>query len=477
MTNKRTTSSSTIYLVISALLFSLIFMAPSAEAAPPDFNGGVSNEYMYEEYIFITGKPVKFSGDMKVKESERKNAVTTTYTFSLESSAGDKLTRKAAYVTDLEERTDKGQTTAQTSIKSYSEKITISGTTYTLEDYQLSEGTIIDNRPASDYYSGNVVGRKIYETKEGERVTIEFSGRTVGYENFWGATETKIIDYELTTKEGKGFITSKVSDSKTKELHYEPHQPSYSSFTGGHAVVSSQNMIGEYTYDIPFDPAGKGTLHLNKESVPLIERLIVPKFRDLEGNWSKDNIERLYSLGVFDESSSFFSPNTPMNRFQFTVGVLKATDIRVLEEQESKRAPRKAIFDDLDPKHKDYPYIESAYEKGISNGFSADKFMPNGALTRVQAVAMLVRALGMEERAPAPGYQTSYADNNSIPLWAKDSVYVATELGLVHGNNQNRFNPYQEMTRAEASAMLVRFLSFLEKDLQQNYRDDMLFLN
>jgi len=33
------------------------------------------------------------------------------------------------------------------------------------------------------------------------------------------------------------------------------------------------------------------------------------------------------------------------------------------------------------------------------------------------------------------------------------------------------------MTRAESSAMLVRFLEFLEKDLQQDYRENIILYN
>jgi len=33
------------------------------------------------------------------------------------------------------------------------------------------------------------------------------------------------------------------------------------------------------------------------------------------------------------------------------------------------------------------------------------------------------------------------------------------------------------MTRAEASAMLVRFLEFLERDLQRDYRENIILFN
>lgn len=465
-----------------ALLFPLLLATPRAEAKPPDFNGGVLDEYTYEEVFFLEGYPIHFTGKATVSEKESKNVLTTTYKFNLTSKAGDKLTRSVAYVSDLDKREDKGQTTSQTSVKSFSEKITIGkNVTYTLDDFQFSQGAVSDNRPASDYYSGNVVGRKIYKKvdkskKTEDLITVHVSGRNMGYENFWGATETQFMDYEIETKYGQAFVTSKVSDSKSRVLQYEPHDPSLSSFTGGHAVISKSNMIGEYTYDLPYG-RGKGTVHLNKEMVPEIERLIVPKFRDISRHWAKDNIQRLYSLGVFDENTPFFSPNTPMKRYQYTVGVLKAVDIRVLEQPKKSKVPKTPIFKDLSVKDPDYLFIESAVEKGIITGVTPDKFNPDGPITRVQAVAILVRALGMEGRAPSPGYRTNYVDNHKIPAWGKDSVYVATELGLIYGDERNRFNPNAPLTRAQSAALIVRFLDFLENDLKQNYRDDMLFFD
>ncbi|WP_318617984.1 S-layer homology domain-containing protein [Sporosarcina sp. YIM B06819] len=466
----------------TALTLSLLLLAPQAEAKPIDFNGGVQNEYEYEEVFFLTGYPTRFKGKATVSEKESKGILTSTYKVTLTNPAGDKLTRNSVYVAKLDNREDKGQTTAQTSIKSFSEKVTVGTTTFILDDYQFSQGAVSDNRPASDYYSGNIVGRKIYKvtskdkTKKPEDITVHISGRNMGYENFWGATETQLIDNEIVTQYGQGFVTSRVSDSKSKTLQYEPHTPSLSSFTGGHAVISKSNMISEYTFDIPYG-AGKGKIDLSQENVPKIERLIVPKFRDLSTHWAKDNIERLYSLGVFDENSQFFSPNTPMQRYQFTVGVLKAVDIRVLEQPKKSRVPKQAIFNDLNPKDPDYPYIESAVQKGIINGVTPDRFNPDGPITRAQGVAILIRALGMEGRAPSPGYRTNYVDNHKIPSWAKDSVYVATELGFVTGDHLNRFNPNEPLTRAQASALLVRFLDFLESDLKQNYRDDTLFFD
>lgn len=211
--------------------------------------------------------------------------------------------------------------------------------------------------------------------------------------------------------------------------------------------------------------------------MPTIERLIIPKFRDLTTHYAKEAIEKLYSLGIYSDSSNFFSPNTPMKRVDFTTAIGKAVDLRVFEEKKSKKTPTTSVFKDLKRSIKDYGYIESALNKGIIKGVSADYFKPDNAINRAQAATIFVRALGLENRAPDPGYLTKFTDDKQIPNYARDGIYIANELGLMIGDAAGRFNPNKPLTRAEASVVLERFLKYLEDDLKQNYRDDILFFN
>lgn len=476
-----------VYLIAFVLGFTLLI--PTTSAKVPDFNGGIMDEYEYEEVFFLSGEPTQFSGKATVTERETKDQLTSTYKYTLTNKDGDKLTRNVVYISNLKKHETKGQTISNTSVKSYTEKVTIAAdkSTYSLEDYQFSQGSVIDNRPATDYYSGNVIARKIYnktfkdgkETKK-EQITVYMNGRDVGYKNFWGSTDTQLIDYEIVTPNGTSFVTSKVSDSKSRVLEYEPHTPSLSSFEGGHAVISSSNMISEYEYTIPYRIYGptKGSIYLNKVKTPKIERLIVPKFRDTANHWSKPNIEKLYSLGILDESSNFFSPDAAMKKVLFTVGVAKAVDLRVLEEKPTKKnTSKKPLFEDLDVKDPNYGYIESALNKEIVRPVNRLKFGANDSITRAQAVTIIVRSLGLEGRAPSPGYKTKFIDDNKIPKEAKDSIYVASELGLIDPDKKNRINPNEVLTRGKASQLLIRYLNFLESDLKQNYRDDMLYFN
>lgn len=502
------------------ILLLLMAVAGVGLAAPPDYLGGVYNEYEYEEWVFISGEPIKFVGTVTVTEPERgtRTSLTNTYRFTLmpaDISIQGKLDRTMSYITAFTDRPDKGQTLGQTKVSNYRETIEINGDKYVLADFFFSKSDVIDNRPASTYYLGNITGKKVYNINNNQgRVTIDMSGGNVGYENFWGKTETQVIDYVINTQRQVlvkgaedeedtmkdaawgGSYRVQASDSTHKNLIYTESAPNLISFDGGHIRITNREMVSMYEYNVPRMDNGiphatgrdRGVLQLSKKFVPKLESLIVPKFRDVGGHWSEDNIRRMYSLDVFDNVDQYFLPDVPMTRVEFTKGIIRACSIKVqpnamAEERPTRRTRYAEPEDDLSPfkdvssTDPDFNYVMAALERGIIKGVSNIEFGPNNPLTRAQAVTILIRALGFESKAPTPGFRTQFSDDARIPNWAKDSVYVAREIGLVHGDAANNFNPSQVMTRAEAAAMLTRFLEFLEKDLQRDYRENIILFN
>jgi len=494
------------YILFIAIL--ILALPITSYSAPPDFSGGVNNEYAYEEVIFLSGEPIKFSGSFTVSEREKADEKTVTYKFNKltpqDKTIDATLTRSITYETIYTNRNDKGQTIGQTTVTKYSEKIKISDTTYELEDYQFSKSDVIDNRPASDFYSGNMKGRKYYTINRNEgEVIVEITGGNVGYKNFWGNTETQIIDYNITsernveteddeseTVQWQGTVSVQTSDSQTKTLKYTENEADYSSFNGGHIRITNSDMVSKYEYNLPKINNGevndkkrdRGTIYLNQTMVPKLERLIIPKFRDVKGHWAEEYIEKLYSLDVFDEESQFFSPELAATRLEFTKAVVRACDIRPDFEEKKTSSRRNTTveispFTDVQTEDSNYQYVKDAVNKKIITGVTETLFQPSEPLTRAQAITIMIRALGFESKAPNPGYYTSFDDDSKIPNWARDSIYVARELNLIQGDTYNRVNPSKVMTKAEASAMLVRFLEFLEKDLQRDYRENIINFN
>lgn len=473
--------------------------------------GGVNDEYQYEEIVFLSGEPIKFVGTFSISEKEREDSASLSCKFDLkpeDKTIEGELSRKITYTIDYDRRMDKGQTIADMSVASYRETIEIGDDKYSLKDYQFSRSDVIDNRPASDFYSSTIKARKYYLINKDEgTATVDISGGSVGYENFWGSTDTGINDMVIKVErdvppEGdaekddepkhtdwQGTVRVNTSDSMRKTLNYEKNPASLSSFNGSHMRITNHELYAGYEYDLPQFSEGiastsrrnRGNIELSKEMLPRIERLIIPKFRDIGGHWAEDDIRKLYSLDVFTGSNQFFAPDVPMTRADFTIAIIKACDIRTMQEGKTVKRRSKEVevspFRDVAVSSPSYQYVKDAVNKGIISGVTADLFMPEDDLTRAQAITILIRALGFENQAPTPGYFTSFNDDYEIPGWAKDSIYMAKEIGLVSGDTGNQINPNKVMTRAEASAMLVRFLNFLERDLQRDYREDIVLYN
>ena len=499
-------------LIILLLLFVFLWGNNSAAyAVPTDFNGGVNNEFAYEEWVFVSGQAIKFVGSFTITEKERNNQKTISYKFQLtpdDKSISAKLDRNTTFSIDYSPRTDKGQTISHTKLDSYKETINIDGVRYELDDYQFNKSDAIDNQPASDFSLGTFEGRKYYTINRNQgHLIVTVSGGEAGYDNFWGSTHTQIINYfydsartilaggdnnETENANWTGTVRVNVTDSVVKSLRYDDNTPVLSSFAGAHMRVTNQETSSILIYDMPrIDADGyphpsrrdQYTVTLAKQMVPIIDKLIIPKFRDLGGHWAEDHVNKLYSLDVFAENSAFFVPDIPITRLEFIRAVVKACDIRpsapaTRSRVSARRAPPEVSpFNDFEAGNPDYVYVKSALEKGIASGVSDSTFSPGSNLTRVQAVTILIRALGYDSVAPTPGYFTTFFDNDQIPGWGIDGVYMAQRIGLISGDFNNRFNPNQPMTKAEAAAMLVRFLEFLHIDLQKDYRENIVLFN
>ena len=82
--------------LISAIVAITILIVPLSGLAMniPGYEGGIQNEIVYKEVIFVTGEPVTMEGTLSIKTKEKDNIVTESYNYKLENKAKDaKLSR------------------------------------------------------------------------------------------------------------------------------------------------------------------------------------------------------------------------------------------------------------------------------------------------------------------------------------------------------------------------------------------------
>jgi len=86
----------------------------------------------------------------------------------------------------------------------------------------------------------------------------------------------------------------------------------------------------------------------------------------------------------------------------------------------------------------------------ILNGYEDGTFKPNVTITREEAAKILAAALKLEVTGT-----TTFADNARIQTWAVPYVAACQKAGIFGGDEANRFNPQQKITRAETAKVMV----------------------
>ena len=133
---------------------------------------------------------------------------------------------------------------------------------------------------------------------------------------------------------------------------------------------------------------------------------------------------------------------------------------------------RRVVVIDVPKTHRNFKYAEAVSERNIMQGVGKDKFAPDRALTRAEAITILIRLLGMQNQAPIKNYTTGFQDDSSIPTWAKDHVYMAKQLDII--DNDQYFYPNRNITKEETAVILVNFINYLQTRLMYDFRENIL---
>ncbi|MEC0240101.1 discoidin domain-containing protein [Paenibacillus dokdonensis] len=99
--------------------------------------------------------------------------------------------------------------------------------------------------------------------------------------------------------------------------------------------------------------------------------------------------------------------------------------------------------------------IAQAVEAGIVNGYEDGTFRPNAFIQRDEMVTMIARALKLESSEGGKA-KTAFADDTSIPAWAKNAIQAAALQGLIQGRSGNLFAADETSTRAEAVTIMLK---------------------
>ena len=170
------------------------------------------------------------------------------------------------------------------------------------------------------------------------------------------------------------------------------------------------------------------------------------RFSDVPADaWFAPYVEQAFDAGIVKgRGDGVFGPYDTITREDFAVMTVRMLGVEV---DENATVP-----------FKDEASV-SAYAKGavaycaankILNGYEDGNFNPKATITREEAAKILAAALKLEVTGT-----TTFADNARIQSWAVPYVAACQKAGIFGGDEANRFNPQQKITRAETAKVMV----------------------
>lgn len=111
-------------------------------------------------------------------------------------------------------------------------------------------------------------------------------------------------------------------------------------------------------------------------------------------------------------------------------------------------------------------YLAVGEKQGLVFGFPDKTFRPRQPISRVEATAIVVRALGLSDVARQwADKDVGFLDYTKIPAWARGDVNVATTLAktgtgqpMLRGTGGNTFDPNAELRRDQAALIVQRLI-------------------
>ncbi|WP_337100960.1 S-layer homology domain-containing protein [Paenibacillus sp. YIM B09110] len=107
--------------------------------------------------------------------------------------------------------------------------------------------------------------------------------------------------------------------------------------------------------------------------------------------------------------------------------------------------------------------VNDMYSRLIVQGVTATEFDPDSSITRAEFLAIVMRALGIQEA----NYENDYKDV-SASNWFAGAVQAATDYNLISGYDDGSFRPNARISRQEATVVLARATSIAKLKSELN---------
>ena len=281
--------------------------------------------------------------------------------------------------------------------------------------------------------------------------------------------------------------------------------------TATYNTMDKEDVISGYLLCEPLEsvkaPPGKSDYsHFKEKGARLVCKLItqaipecVPEltkylrgdivFNDMYGHWAEQEVYKALAKGfILPDRTGLFRPDEPVTRGEFLKMAMDASGVAT----HGFRA-RECLEVESDEKYRFY--LQGALDKGLipiemTNGIikpetrtlvEADGeneavtidmmsytcgFRPNWFITKEEmasvAISCLLRAMSEKGKEQSVYVLNGPFNDEDMSPWAKPFVDVAASYGLVSGDDDEKFHPKDNVSRAEAVVVINRIAELLK---------------
>ena len=182
-----------------------------------------------------------------------------------------------------------------------------------------------------------------------------------------------------------------------------------------------------------------------------------PAFYDITSvPWAHDSIISLAKRGVISGyGDGSFKPNNNITREEVVKIIVESFSL--LDKEAS------CDFNDVLPFEWYAGYVASAYNRGVVSGLGNGNFGVGMPVSRQDMAVMVCNVLSMfGKEYPTVRSYNAFSDNSAVSGYAKAAVEKLYCLGVINGSDGNRFNPNNNLTRAEMAKIMSALLEITD---------------
>lgn len=180
-------------------------------------------------------------------------------------------------------------------------------------------------------------------------------------------------------------------------------------------------------------------------------------YRDIsEDDWFYDDVMYLYDYS--EDSKMMYGDNLFAPNESFT----RAMVVVMLHRFEETPSPDKMQNDPWAGKYAGAYFADAclwAKQSGVAKGYYDGDFHPDDKVTREEFTTFMLRYAEYKSYNTSSRKELSaFSDADTVGYWAKDAMEYSVATGLIRGRSDTELVPRGNITRAEAAAILHRFI-------------------